>query len=158
MNEVMAKGLEGALKAAVDSNGAAGSDNGGVAAGDLISLALKVLPKIIQNTEAREDLVELENEGVFALRKEVRFLRRQLRDLVQSQKGVLEELYLMRELQSTMVSHLSRVQIMEMPDDEEIDDAYDYADDLIAPTKQRGVGSRGLKRMKNNGRRNPRPR
>ncbi|MEJ2458447.1 MAG: hypothetical protein P8Y58_10000 [Novosphingobium sp.] len=166
MNDTIAKGLEGALMAAVESNGgAAGSGNGGAAASDLMSLAAKVLPKLLDNSGDREDQVELEKENVFVLRKEMRLLRRQLRELVESHKAVLEELSLMRELHSAMVSHLARVQILEMPDDEEFDyefeefpDGYDYADDLVMRSKQRGGGSQGQKRMKNHGPRNPRPR
>lgn len=158
MNDVMANGLEGALKAAVDANGAAGSNNGGGSSGDLVSLALKVLPKLLENREAQEDLGELEKESVFALRKEVRMLRRQLRELVQSQKGVLEELFLMRELQSTMVSHLSRVKILEMPEDEEFEDEYDYAEDFIARNPKGNDGPRGGKRRRINRPRHPRPR
>lgn len=60
MNEVMAKGLEGALKAAVEPNGSAGNGNGGGSTNDLVNLALKVLPKLIENSEASEDVVELE--------------------------------------------------------------------------------------------------
>ena len=162
MNDVMTKGIEGALLAAVDSNGS-GGQSGGAATSDLVSLAIKVLPKLLENSEEREDLVELQKEGVSALRKEVRILRRQMRELVQSHKGVLEELNLMRELQSTMVAHLARVQILEMPEDDEIDDEYDefsddydYAEDLVARPKQRGGLSQGPKKPKNNGRRNPR--
>jgi hypothetical protein len=162
MNDMMAKGLEGALMAAVNSNGSAGSDNGGGAPNDIVSLAAKVLPKLLENSQERENHVDPEHEGIFALRKEVHFLRRQMRELVQSHKGVLEELSLMRELHSAMVSHLARVQILEMPDDEELDyelsDEYDYGDDLVSRTVQRGRGSKKPKRRKNNGRRNPRRR
>ncbi len=167
MNDAMAKGLEGALKAAVDPDGAAGSDNGNGAGttNDLVSLAIKVLPKLLENSEGREEHVELESEDVLALRKEMRLLRRLLHALVKSHEGILEELALMRELQSTLVSQMGRLQILEVPDDEEIDyafddypDANDYADDLFAPPKRRGGGSHGSKRIKKNGRRIPRSR
>ena len=167
MNDAMAKGLEGALKAAVDYNGAAGPDNGNGAGttNDLVNLAIKVLPKLLENSEAREEQVEHESESVFALSKEMRLLRKMLHALVKSHKGILEELALMRELQSALVSQMGRLQILEIPDDEEIDyafddypDAYDYADDLVATPKRRSEGSHSSKRMKKNGRRMTRSR
>jgi len=165
MNDAMTTGLEGALLAAVDSNGTAGLNGGGGATSDLLSLAIKVLPRLLENSEQREDIVEQQKEGVSILQKEVRVLRRQMREFVQSHKGVLEELHLMRELQSTMVAHLARVQILEMPDDDEIEDEfgelsdeYDYTEDLVARHRQRGGVSPGAKNQKINGRRNPRSR
>lgn len=158
MNDVIANGLEGALKAAMDANGGAGTNNGGGAPGDLVTLALKVLPKLLENREAREDLAEFDKESVFALRKEVRMLRRQLHEMVQSQKGVLEELFLMRELQSTMVSHLSRVKILEMPEDEAFEDEYDYGEDFIDHNQKGNGGSRGGKRRRSKRTRYPLPR
>jgi len=168
MNDAMTTGIEGALLAAVDSNGSTKPNGGGGATSDLISLAIKVLPKLLENSAEREELVEQQQQGVSMLQQEVRVLRRQLREFVQSHKGILEELHLMRELQSTMVSHLARVQILDMPDDEEFDDDFDessdeymYDDDLVAGTGQRGgmvQGSKKAKKLKNNGRRNPRPR
>lgn len=156
MNDAIAKGLESALRAAADSDAFAGIENGGGSARDLINLAIKALPKFLEKLEAREDFVELEKEGLSELHKETHLLRRQLRELVKSQKAVIEELSLMRELQSTMVSHLARVQILEMPDDEDIDDEYGFVDDLIAPAGQRSGGGHGANRMKTNGRRHTR--
>jgi hypothetical protein len=162
MNDAMTTGLEGALLAAVDSNGSGGTAGNG-AASDLVSLAIKVLPKLLENSEQREDFVEQQKEGVSLLQKEVRVLRRQMREFVQSHKGILEELHLMRELQSTMVAHLARVQILDMPDDTDIDDDYDefpdeyeYAEEIVTRPKQRGGTSLGPKKPKINGRRNPR--
>lgn len=168
MNDIMTKGLEGALRAAVDSNGSAGSNNGSDAPSDLVGLAMKVLPRLLENSEEREGLVELQKESVSVLHKEIRFLRRQLRDLVQSHKGVLEELRLMRELQSTMVAHLARVQIIDMPDDDEdidddfdeFSDEFDYTENLVTHPKLRGTSrsevAQEQKKIKNKARRNPR--
>ena len=158
MNETIAKGLEGALKAAAGPNGSAAPENSGGPANDLIGLALKVLPKFLDNLEAREDIVEMEKEGVSELRQEMRLLRRQLCELVLSQKAVIEELSLMRELQSTMVSHLARIQILDMPEEHDSEDEYEYADDLIRPARRTSALPQGQKRTRNNGRRNPRPR
>ncbi|MBT8341963.1 MAG: hypothetical protein HKP58_04865 [Desulfatitalea sp.] len=158
MNDTIAKGLEGALRAAADSKGFTGVENAGGSANDLIGLAVKVLPKFLENLQAREDLVELETEGVSDLRQEVRLLRRQLRELVKSQKAVIEELSLMRELQSTMVTHLARVQILEMPDEQEFGDEYEYVDDRVTHAQRRPSAPPSSARPKPNGRRNPRPR
>lgn len=138
MTENMTNEMEGALRAVIESNGAGGLNIGGGAT-DLVGLVMKLLPRLLQSTEERGDLVELQREGASELLKEVRTLRKQQRGLVRSHKGVLEELRLMRELQATMVSHLARVQIIEMPDDDEHadDDEYlqqpEYAEDLQAP-------------------------
>jgi len=129
MTENMTNEMEGALRAVMESNGAAGLNSGGGAT-DLIGLVMKLLPRLLQSTEERGDLVELQREGASELLKEVRILRKQQRELVRSHKGVLEELRLMRELQSTMVSHLARVQIIEMPDDDAHVDDDEYAQEL----------------------------
>ena len=124
-----------------------------------------MLPKLLENSEAREEHVELESEDVLALRKEMRLLRKLMHAMLKAHEGILEELALMRELQSTLVSQMARLQILEIPDDEEVDyalddypDPYDYADDLTVSPKRRHGGSHGSKRMKNNGRRIPRSR
>ena len=160
MNEVMTKGLEGALRAAVDSGSSGGPKNGSSVPNDLMGLAVKLLPKLLENAEERENLVELQKEGVSALRKEMLLVRRQLRELVQSHKGILEELCLLRELQSTMVAHLARVQILELPDDEEdiyddeLSDELDYAEELQAARPRRRAAT--SQAPKNNARRKPR--
>lgn len=149
MSENMTNEMEGALRAVIESNGAAAMANGGGAT-DLVGLVMKLLPRLLQSTEERGDLVELQREGATELLSEVRTLRKQQRELVRSHKGVLEELRLMRELQSTMVSHLARVQIIEMPDDDEhVDDdeysrKHDYSEDLqVTPSIHRRRSPQG---------------
>jgi len=61
------------------------------------------------------------------------------------------------------VSQLARVRILDIPDDEDIDDEfdefsdeYDYAEELVGRSRQRGGGAQGPNRLKSNGPRNPR--
>ena len=95
-----------------------------------MGLAIKVLPKLLENAEEREDLFELQKGGFSALRKQMLLMRRELRELLDAHSGILKELHRMRELQSAMVTHLARVQILELQDDEEpYDELSDELDD-----------------------------
>jgi hypothetical protein len=105
------------LAAAVGSNGTAALNGAGV--NDLMGLAMKFLPRMLQNAEERDTLAAEQKEGLAITRKHVLLLRRELRDLIQSHTEVLEELRHMRKLQASVVAHLARVQIMESPGEEE---------------------------------------
>lgn len=128
MSEIMTSGLQGALRAAVESNGANGS-NGGGAPNDLMGLAMKLLPALLDNAQQRDEMLESQKNGAAAMRKEVLLLRRDLRDLLQSHLEMIEEVRRLRKLQTSMVAHLARVQIMEPPEDD--DQLYDESDDEI---------------------------
>lgn len=120
--------LENALRTAGESNGSRGRPGDEGAPNDLMGLALKLLPRLLENAEEREELIELQKGGFSTLRKQVLLLRRELRDLRQSHAEVLQELRRMRKLQSCMVDHLARVRILELPDDDEPSDELDDAE------------------------------
>lgn len=127
MNEAISKGLEGALRTVVASNGT-GEQVGNGAPNDLLSLVMKVLPTLLENTEEREGLVDLLKENDSALKEELRLLRKEQRLMRREQRKLYEELGLMRELQLVMVDHLARVQILDVPEDDEFAD--EYSDDI----------------------------
>ena len=109
------------LAASVGGNGAAPLNGGGP--NDLVGLAMKFLPRLLENAQDRDAIAAQQKEGYEAMRKQVLLLRRELRDLMQSHAEALEELRRMRKLQASMVAHLARVQIMELPaEDEELGD------------------------------------
>lgn len=116
MNAEISEGLERAMRAAAAAGG-----QGGTAVNDPMSLFMQVLPTLLEKWEERQAVGEEEQqqqqEGIEDLRKQVRFVRKQLSALVQSHNGMLEEMRLMRELQSAMVAHLARVQILDLDDD-----------------------------------------
>lgn len=124
MNETVKKGLEGALRAAVVSQGEAG--NGAAPeSGDLVNLIVKALPRFLETMNEREDLSEMWKEDILLLRKEVRLARRQLRELA-------HQMILISEQQATTNAHLARLFIVDpaVDDDEDDYDEEDYADDL----------------------------
>lgn len=122
MNAEVSKGLERALRAA--ANGAGTAEGSGVP-NDPISLLMKLAPALLESTEEREALIELQKESIAELHKELQYVRLQMRALVRSHKRVREQLHLMNELQSALVGHLARVQIIEAPGDEDLDEAFD---------------------------------
>ena len=81
--------LENALRTAAESNGSKKPSDGD-APNDLMGLAAKLLPRLLENAEEREALVELQKGGFSTLRKQVLLARRALRDLQQSQAEVLQ--------------------------------------------------------------------
>jgi hypothetical protein len=129
------------LAASVGSNGATALN--GVGSNELVGLAMKFLPRLLENVQDRDTVAAQQREGLDAMRKHVLLLRRDLRDLMQSHAEALEELRRMRQLQASMVAHLARVQIMELPGDGE--DLPDDAPDEFAHLQQprRGAARRG---------------
>ena len=135
MSGEISNGLEGALHRAIASSGAG---EAGAGAPDYISLFIKVLPNLLKNTDEREKLVELQKEGISALHKEMKKMRRRLQNIEQTQRESLEERRLMGELLRAVVNHLARVQIIEYVenDDETYEDIFEdddeaYAEDLF---------------------------
>jgi hypothetical protein len=125
MSEIMTTGLQDALRAAIESKGSNGT-NGGVP-NDLMGLAMKLLPQLLEGAKERNQQIEQQKSSASAMRKEVLLLRRDLRDLLQSHLEMIEEVRRLRKLQSSMVAHLARVQIMEFPEDD--DEFYDESED-----------------------------
>lgn len=136
MSDAITTGLQGALRGAIEGNGSAGL-NGAGASNDLMNLAIKLLPKLLDGVEDRESLAELQKESHATLRKHVLLLRRQHGDLLQSHMELLEEFRLMRKLQSSLVAHLARVQILDLPDDGDLgDEMSDDADDQLVHRRE----------------------
>jgi len=125
------------LADAVGSNGA-GALNGAGGANEFMGLAMKFLPRLLENAEDRDVVAAQQKESFSALRKHVLMLRRDLRDLMQSHAEALEELRRMRRLQASVVAHLARVQIMELPRDEEELGDEDLDEFAHAPQPLRG--------------------
>lgn len=131
----MDDGMNGfaSLAAAAGSNGS-GALNG-VGANEIMGLAMRFLPRLLENAEERDVIATQQKESFTVLRKQVHALRQDLRDLMQSHTEALEELREMRQLQASVVAHLARVQIMESPRDDP--DLGDEGPDEFAHARQR---------------------
>ncbi len=136
MNKEDSKMLENAMQAAIVAKGKGESIIDSLPP-ELMGLVMRVLPKLLENVSEREDLVEIQKESGAALNEEISAVSRRIgklsqatKAIVETQKGVLEELRLMRELQSTIVGHLARVQIIDMPDDDEFEEVDEHEDDF----------------------------
>jgi hypothetical protein len=148
MSEIMTSGLQNALRAAVESNGTNGhnASHNGAAPNDLMGLAMKLLPALLDNVQQRDEMAETQKNGAAAMRKEVLLLRRDLRDLLQSHLEMIEEVRRLRKLQSSMVAHLARVQIMEPPEDD--DQFYEDAEDEIDEETERAMRSKARRKAR----------
>jgi len=134
VNKDDANMLEGAMRAAITANA---NGEGKILSPELIELVMKVVPKLMQNSSDQEEMLELQKENTSVVQQDINGLSRRVtklahttKGLYETQKGVLEELRLMRELQSTIVAHLARVEILDIPDDDDMQD-YDDFDDVV---------------------------
>jgi len=110
-------GLEEVMRAATGGSAAA---QGGGNASDPLGLIMRALPAFLESTRERDAIVDKQNEAIGELLKNMNFVRRQLKALVDSHKAVLKQLHQMREQQSAIVGHLARVQIIGTPGDAEL--------------------------------------
>lgn len=126
------KAMEEALQSAVARMSKQdGGANGGA---NPLNLLVAILPKLLNNDQEREDLVEklegLEKDSLVPLQEQIHGLRKQVHRVTKLQAAIIEELREMREQQSAVgnaVLHLaqqmSRVGIVEDQFDE--DDEFD---------------------------------
>jgi hypothetical protein len=127
--QAMQDALQAAVSRMSDTNGGAKS-----AGADPIGLIMSVLPKLLENKEEREDIVEklegMEKETFSPLQEQMHGMRKQLHRVFKLQQLLVEELRQMREQQTAVgnaVLHLAeqmaRIQIVdELPYDDDGDD------------------------------------
>jgi hypothetical protein len=140
------KAMEDALQAAVAKMNRSASNGAAPAAADPLSLLMTLLPKLLENRESPDEIVEklegLQSEELAPLREQVRLVRVQLHRVRKSQQDTLEALHQLREQQAAVgeaVLHLakqmSRLEIFEGADDVDDDDDL-YAPDPPPPSRR----------------------
>ena len=120
--------LEGAIKAASASGTGESGPFSNLPTSELISFALQNLPRFLEGMQANSARNTEVDQDLSRLRKEVRMTRKQLHELSQ-------QIMLMREVQSAVVAHLERVQIMDVPEDDFEDEDFD---DVVEFSNARG--------------------
>jgi hypothetical protein len=135
--QAMQDALQAAVSRMSDSNGGGKSP-----VADPIGLIMSVLPKLLENKEEREDIVEklegMEKETFSPLQEQMHGMRKQLHRVFKLLQLVVEEQRQMREQQTAVgnaVLHLAeqmaRIQIVDaLPYGDDDDD--DDGDDLLA--------------------------
>jgi len=109
MSEADKQAMEDALQAAVTkmhSGGGNGVNGGGPGLADPISLVMSLLPRLLQNKEAQEDVAEkidgLRTEDMAAITEQIRLMRRQLHRVHKTQQMMCKQLAMMHEQQGEL--------------------------------------------------------
>ena len=143
MSDADKQAMEDALQAAVakmHSNGANGANGGSTPNGsglaDPISLVMSLLPRLLQNKEAQEDVAEkidgLRTEDMAAMAEQIRLMRRQLHRVHKTQQMMCKQLAMMQEQQGELqeqqtacgevtlhlVQQMARLEVVEDDDSE----------------------------------------
>ena len=151
MSNERTKAMEEALQAAVSRMNKSDGGASGMAA-DPIGMLMTLLPKLLENNDEREDLVEkldgLEKETFHELKEQLRGLRKQVHRLFKAQQEALEELRDLREQQTAVgqaVLHLaeqmSRLDIVDDIGDEPEEEDFEDEDLLDDPDVYQDLSS-----------------